>query len=74
MQLPQPAKFSRGCTRWPLSALEAAEAQARGEVRPRASEREVYLSVKQVARRYGVSVPTIWRWCAESRAQKGETV
>lgn len=32
------------------------------------TENEKYLSVKEVAHRYSVSVPTIWRWAKEDEA------
>lgn len=28
---------------------------------------EFYLNVREVAQRYGVSTPTIWRWMADKR-------
>lgn len=63
IQFPRPVKF-RSCTRWPLSALEQYEAECLGRPAPstRPPESERYLSVHQVARRLGVSVPTVWRW------------
>jgi len=69
MQFPTPSKFSGGSTRLALSRLESYEARCAGEPEPapRDSRNERYLSVKQVAERYGVSVATIWRWCQESR-------
>jgi predicted DNA-binding transcriptional regulator AlpA len=62
-KFPQPVKFE-SCTRWPLSALEAYEAQSQGRPapKPRPSEEERYLSVRQVAERLGVAVATVWRW------------
>lgn len=65
MQFPSPIKLSAGSTRWPLSALEAYEAACKGQSapHPRNTAEERYLSVKQVAARYGASVPTVWRWC-----------
>ncbi len=66
---PQPVKIGDGCTRWRLSDLERYEAARAGEQEPspRKPEDERYLSVKQVADRYGASVPSVWRWCAQSR-------
>jgi hypothetical protein len=64
MILPEPVRFG-GSTRWQLSGLELAEAQAKGEPAPpqRNPEDELYFSVKQVASRYSISTPTVWRWC-----------
>lgn len=69
MKLPEPIKLN-GSTRWCLSQLEVIEAHARGVSNPEPlpSEQERYLSVKQLAERYGVSVPTIWRWTQKEAA------
>jgi len=66
---PQAVKLSLGMTRWRLSDLEAYEAAACGEPapEPRPSDRERYLSAKQVAERYGCSTVSVWRWSAASR-------
>jgi len=60
----------RSCTRWRLSDLLAYEAASTGETPPAlAPLEERYLSVKQVAERYGASVPTIWRWTKGRRGR-----
>lgn len=69
MKLPAPCRFN-GATRWSLSELEKFEAEAKGlpEPEPRTPESERYLSVKQVASRYDVSIPTVWRWSANAES------
>ena len=66
MRIPQPVRLG-GSTRWSLSDLEQAEAAAKGDPQPnfRNSENEIYFSAKQVAARYNVSLPTVWRWSRE---------
>ncbi len=73
MQFPSPIKLSAGSTRWRLSSLEAYEAACAGrsEPKPRNAVDERYLTVKQVAVRYGASVPTVWRWCRAPEGQEG---
>lgn len=73
VDFPAPIKFGPRMTRWQLSKLEAFEARVCGEraPAPRAPEEELYLSSKQVARRYDASVPTVWRWVAESKQAEG---
>lgn len=64
---PTPVRLSAGATRWRLSDLEAYEAACAGEAIPerRNAENERFLSARQVAHRYGASVPTVWRWCSQ---------
>lgn len=66
---PAPIKVAPNSTRWRLSALERYEAAVCGEPEPppRTSENERFLTVRQVAARYGTSTPSVWRWAAESR-------
>lgn len=63
---PKPIKLGANCSRWPLSALEAYEAERSG--RPhhrRATGDEVYLSDVQVAARYSVARNSVWRWARD---------
>lgn len=68
---PLPVRLGVQATRWRLSDLETYEARIAGEPDPpprdRASDR--YLSVRQVADRYGASVPSVWRWTAQARQE-----
>lgn len=49
------------------SALKKYVPVPSGYIAP-STEDEKYLSVKEVAHRYSVSVPTIWRWAKEDEA------
>lgn len=71
MRIPPPFKPSPHATRWALSSLERAEAEARGETPPppRGAD-EVFLNVREVAARYGVSVPTVWRQVQATRRRQ----
>lgn len=71
MNIPTPYRLN-GCTRWRLSELESAEAALTGdlEANNRKPVDDRYLSVKQVAARYSVSIPTVWRW---SQPEQGIT-
>lgn len=62
---PQPQKLSPAVTRWRLSDLVAYEAETSGG-QAQKIDQEVFLNVGQVAKRYGVSVATVWRWSAAS--------
>lgn len=46
------------------SSLEDAQHQACRSTRTSFAPSQNFYSVKEVASRYGVSVPTIWRWAA----------
>ena len=61
---PEPVRLSRNTTRWLLDDLEQHEAHLEGRVHEPGSSPKTYLSVRQVADRYGVSVCTVWRWAA----------
>lgn len=66
---PQPRKIGPASV-WRLHDLLAWEARCNGEPMPPAPSpgEERYLSAKKVAERYDRSVPSVWRWAAESRA------
>lgn len=65
---PQPHRLSSATTRWRLSELTAYEARvADTDHVPETVEQERFLTCAQVAKRYGVSVATIWRWAAAGR-------
>ena len=72
-EFPAPKKLGVSMTRWRLSEILQYEAERTGEPVPRidpADER--WLTVGEVADRFAASVPTIWRWTANSRANKRE--
>lgn len=60
---PQPHKIGLRSTRWRLSELEAYENGSTD----RKPEDEVYLSVRQTAKRYSVQPNAIWQWARMSR-------
>lgn len=64
-KFPGPLAINQATKRWRLSDLMRYEAEIAGNdpatVRV---ERESFLTDKQVAERYGVSRPTVWRWSA----------
>lgn len=62
---PRPARLPSGTSAWSLSQLEAFDAMREGrEPRAVTPGDERYLRVGQVAARYSVSVPTVWRWAS----------
>lgn len=63
---PAPVKLSPGSTRWRLTELAGYEAALTGTAPAQVAES--YLTVAQVAKRYGVSVATIWRWSAAGQS------
>lgn len=67
MSTPFPAgvKVGPASRRWSPSDLHAWE-RARGIELP---PLDGMADVRQVARRYGVSVPTIWRWVREAQRE-----
>lgn len=68
MNFPQPRKIGHA-TLWRLHDLQRYEALCSGEAEPAEPlpESERFLTVKQVAARYGKSPVTIWRWAQASR-------
>lgn len=68
MKLTPGYKVGPNSRRWPPEELVACERAHGIELPPP----EGMMDVRQVAKRYGVSVPTIWRWIAQAREeQKG---
>lgn len=69
MKIPFPKgiKLSGGATRWSPGKLAEYD-RAHGLDLP---PPEGMLDVRQVARRYGVSVPTVWRWASKGGEGQG---
>ena len=69
MKFPSPVKLGAGCTRWREKDLRRWEAACSGNAMPELADGpDVYLTDRQVAERYQVARPTVWRW-ARSEAQ-----
>lgn len=68
MNFPQPERHGPNSC-WRLHDLVCWEAASRGDPMPPKPrpEDERYLTAKSVAKRYDRSVPTVWRWAAQSR-------
>ena len=60
---PQAHRLSGGSTRWSPTELAEWERAHGLDLPPLAGMADV----RQVAERYGVSVPTIWRWAQRAR-------
>lgn len=71
---PAPRRVGANSTRWRLSDLLAYEAQRDRQPAPELSpDAERFLSAADVARRYGVTPSSVWRWALEAkRATKAE--
>ena len=68
---PSPTTLSPGCVRWRFSSLLEYEAERDGSPRPNvAPNDERYLRDVEVARRYGVTRPTVWRWSKPARVRQ----
>lgn len=67
MRLPNPVQLSAGATRW--NALELVDIECQQGLDLPEPPKPM-LNVREVANRYGVSVPTIWRWAAQSRSEE----
>lgn len=65
MKLTPGHKLGPNTRRWTPEELVECERAAGIELPPP----QGMLNVRQVAQRYGVSVPTIWRWISESRTE-----
>lgn len=65
---PSPTTLSPGCVRWRFSSLLEYEAERDGMPKPETvPSDERYLRDVEVARRYDVARPTIWRWSKLAR-------
>jgi hypothetical protein len=64
MKLRKGQKIGPNTRRWTPNELVESEREAGIDGLPPPSG---MLDVRQVAQRYGVSVPTIWRWCKASK-------
>ncbi|SEO55565.1 hypothetical protein [Aquisalimonas asiatica] len=62
---PDGHRLSGGVTRWDPSELAEWEKSQGLDLPPLKG----MPSVRQVAERYGVSVPTVWRWAASGRQE-----
>ncbi|MGE3771477.1 MAG: hypothetical protein AB7I32_01020 [Gammaproteobacteria bacterium] len=68
-KFPRPVGLAPATKRWKLSDLLRYEAaQAGGDPSSVAVEHERFLTDRQVAERYGIARPTVWRWAAEEKA------
>jgi len=64
---PKPIRISANCARWRLSELLRFDADLEGREPVQLSEeQERYMSARDVARRYGVSTASVYRWATRT--------